>query len=132
MSNRRRSRDKDECQRRLQPPGSLARQLHGEFEQTGFKKSVQKNVTVEVNAVVMLNSTLPDRRDTGDDRSNVRSATGGHYQHPTRAVVNERGGQATATEFPGYLSATTTATGRSIANRLGSVLLVATAQAWCP
>src|SRR5438876_7558217 len=29
-----------------------------EFEQTGFKKNVQKNVTVEVNSVVTLNSTL--------------------------------------------------------------------------
>src|SRR5437870_687679 len=29
-----------------------------EFEQSGFKKNVQKNVTVEVNQVVTLNSTL--------------------------------------------------------------------------
>src|SRR5437660_2071837 len=36
------------------PPGSY----RVEFEQTGFKKNVQKEVTVEVNGVVTLNSTL--------------------------------------------------------------------------
>src|SRR5207237_10754135 len=36
------------------PPGNY----RVEFEQTGFKKNVQKEVTVEVNGVVTLNSTL--------------------------------------------------------------------------
>src|SRR5256886_821411 len=36
------------------PPGNYS----VEFEQTGFKKNVQKNVTVEVNGVATLNSTL--------------------------------------------------------------------------
>src|SRR5437660_1009918 len=36
------------------PPGNY----RVEFEQTGFKKNVQKDVTIEVNGVVTLNSTL--------------------------------------------------------------------------
>ena len=59
-----------------------------EFELAGFKKNVQKNVTVEVNQVVTLNSVLQIGAGPRSGGSDFRSATGGHHQHPAG-----RGGQ---------------------------------------
>jgi carboxypeptidase family protein len=67
-------------------PGSYT----AEFEQTGFKKNVQKNVTVEVNSVVTLNSTL----QVGATQETVEVTSEAPLVDTTStqlgAVVNER------------------------------------------
>ena len=54
-----------------------------EYELAGFKKSVQKSVTVDVNQVVTLNQTL-EIGATQETVGDLRSASGRHHQHATR------------------------------------------------
>ncbi len=86
------------------------------FEHSGFKKNVSKDVLVEVNQVVTLDSVLQLGDGAGSRGGNIAGATGRDDQHPDGRGRQFALGVATSAQCPRYLPVIAVAARSAVAN----------------